>query len=71
MLGLHGASLGLLPGKRFVVLLAIAAGLALFAPNSWQLEWRPTRKLAVVLASVLVAAVLVLERESPFLYFQF
>ena len=53
--------------------LTVAAGLAFFAPNSWQVEcaFRPRRRYAFALAVIFVAAVLMLENGGPFLYFQF
>jgi alginate O-acetyltransferase complex protein AlgI len=42
-----------------------------FAPNSWEIKFEPKPRYAYALALVLVWTILLLQKESPFLYFQF
>jgi len=81
MLGRHGIGLhDIVPGTAGVdvevpvAFLALLAALLVFvnvAPNSWEVRFRPTRKLAIGTAVLAVASVLMLSAPSPFLYFQF
>jgi alginate O-acetyltransferase complex protein AlgI len=63
-------SVHLFPTNYFVSL-ALAATLAFFFKNSWELRLEPRPVCAYALAATLIAAVLLLGRGSPFLYFQF
>jgi alginate O-acetyltransferase complex protein AlgI len=56
---------------NYIASLALAAILAFFFPNSWEIKIEPRRTYAYALAVILVGAVLLLGRGSPFLYFQF
>ena len=42
-----------------------------FAPNTWEIKFEPKPRYAYALALVLVWTILLLQKESPFLYFQF
>ncbi len=71
MAGSHGlGSAGVFP-SAYLGSLGVAAGLAFFAPNSWEIHFAPRRRWAVTLALVFVGSVLVFESGGPFLYFQF
>jgi alginate O-acetyltransferase complex protein AlgI len=63
-------SVHLFPPSYFVGL-AVAVTLAFFFKNSWELRIEPRPVYAYALAATLIAAVLLLSRGSPFLYFQF
>ncbi|PYQ49485.1 MAG: MBOAT family protein [Acidobacteria bacterium] len=52
-------------------LLLIAAVTAFTLPNTWEFRLRPLRTYAYGLAVLFVCAVLLIGKESPFLYFQF
>ena len=52
-------------------LLLIAAITAFTLPNTWEIRLRPARTYAYGLAALFVCAVLLIGKESPFLYFQF
>jgi hypothetical protein len=70
MAGLHGAGV-ILFGMRYALLVA---GLLLFvnvAPNTWEVNVRPTPRVAGALGLIAAAAVLQIAEPSPFLYFQF
>ncbi|MCA8938606.1 MAG: MBOAT family protein, partial [Planctomycetes bacterium] len=53
--------------------LVLLAGMAWcwFAPNTWQISFKPQLWRALVLALLLVYVILKFGQESPFLYFQF
>jgi alginate O-acetyltransferase complex protein AlgI len=53
------------------VLLLIAAVTAFTLPNTWEFRLRPSRSYAYGLAVLFIGAVLLIGKESPFLYFQF
>jgi alginate O-acetyltransferase complex protein AlgI len=63
-------SIHLFPANYFVSL-AVAATLAFSFKNSWEFRVEPRPVYAYALAATLIAAVLLLGRGSPFLYFQF
>ncbi|HTK96326.1 MAG TPA: MBOAT family O-acyltransferase [Terriglobales bacterium] len=42
-----------------------------FAPNTWEIKFEPKPRYAYALAVLLVWTILLLQKESPFLYFQF
>jgi alginate O-acetyltransferase complex protein AlgI len=70
MAGLHG--LGVVSFDLTYALLV--ASLLVFvnvAPNTWEVEVRPTRRAAVALGAVAALAILQIAEPSPFLYFQF
>jgi hypothetical protein len=52
-------------------MIVFAWALANFAPNSWEIKFEPKPRYAYALALVLVWTILLLQKESPFLYFQF
>ncbi len=54
-----------------VLMIAAAAAIAFFAPNTWEIKLKPRPRYAYALAILLIYCILLLERESPFLYFQF
>jgi alginate O-acetyltransferase complex protein AlgI len=56
---------------NYIASLALAAILAFFFRNSWEIKIEPRRTYAYALAVMLIGAVLLLGRGSPFLYFQF
>jgi alginate O-acetyltransferase complex protein AlgI len=71
MAGLGGVgSLQLFP-VTYLASLGLAALIAFFFSNSWEINLRPRLVYAYVLAGMLVASVLLLGGASPFLYFQF
>jgi alginate O-acetyltransferase complex protein AlgI len=70
MAGVSGLGALYVPAQSLVVL-AVAALIAFLAPNTWEIQWEPKPLYAYVIAIVLVAAILFLGIESPFLYFQF
>ena len=55
----------------YMLSLAVAAAIAFFCKNSWELEFEPRPRYAYALATMLIASVLLLGGTSPFLYFQF
>lgn len=55
----------------YMALIITAAAVSFFAPNSWEITLQPKTRYAYLLALVLVYTILLLEKESPFLYFQF
>lgn len=71
MLGLRDLRLGPLPDPPYLMTLTVAAVIAFAAPNTWQINFRPRVVYAYGLAIAFVVCVLLLQRPSPFLYFQF
>jgi len=71
MVGGHGFGLGGWPPATYLATLTASAVIAFGLPNTWEVEFRPRPGLAYGLAAGLVLAILLLERPSPFLYFQF
>jgi alginate O-acetyltransferase complex protein AlgI len=55
----------------YVATIFVAWAIATFAPNSWEIKFEPKPRYAYALAIVLVWTILLLQKESPFLYFQF
>ena len=55
----------------YVGWVAGAAAIAFFAPNTWQIEFKPRLIYAYSLAALFLGSVLMLSGASPFLYFQF
>lgn len=58
---------------RFAAAMVIGAGIIWFCKNTFELDqhFRPTKKLAFILAIAFFISVLFLGSDSPFLYFQF
>ena len=73
MAGLHGLGLSMAttPSGMGLACLLVAAGIAFFSRNTWEMRLRPSLPSGVALACTLTLAILYLEKESPFLYFQF
>jgi alginate O-acetyltransferase complex protein AlgI len=74
MVGLHGFQWNLVAGCGGVTslgLLGFLMAVIFFAPNVWQIRFRPNLIWATGLAGVLFICVLRFANESPFLYFQF
>jgi len=68
----HGG--GLMPGWiGLATVLVVAAALAHFAPNTFEIrhEWHPAWSTAFAAAYVLCLIVIAGAKASPFLYFQF
>jgi alginate O-acetyltransferase complex protein AlgI len=64
----------LIPAKhkdRFYLMLAVALGVAFTAKNTWQIQFKPSFKNALILALLFVVCLSFMGEESPFLYFQF
>jgi alginate O-acetyltransferase complex protein AlgI len=55
----------------FLATIVAAWAIANFAPNSWEIKFEPKPRYAYALALALVWTILLLQKESPFLYFQF
>jgi hypothetical protein len=55
----------------YVALIMVAGAISFFAPNTWEIKLEPKARYAYLLALLLVYTILLLEKESPFLYFQF
>lgn len=55
----------------YLALIVLAAAISFFAPNTWEIKLAPKPRYAYLLALLLLFAILLLEKESPFLYFQF
>ena len=55
----------------YLALIALAAAISFFSPNTWEIRLEPKPRYAYLLALLLLFAILLLEKESPFLYFQF
>ena len=55
----------------YLMLIVAAAALSFFAPNTWEIKLEPKARYAYALALLLAYVILLLEKESPFLYFQF
>jgi alginate O-acetyltransferase complex protein AlgI len=68
--GLGDLSLARLNGF-YVAMIGFAWAVANFAPNSWEMKLEPKPRYAYAMAFVLLVAILLLQKESPFLYFQF
>ena len=58
-------------GAKAIAWLAFLMGLLFFAPNVWQIKFRPNLATAAILSGLLFVCVLRFANESPFLYFQF
>ncbi|XGC82242.1 MBOAT family protein [Bdellovibrio bacteriovorus] len=56
---------------RFFAALVIALGIAFTAKNTWEREFKPSTKNALLLAFLFVICLSYMGEESPFLYFQF
>ena len=55
----------------YILSIIFAWAIANFAPNSWEIKFEPKPRYAYALALILVWTILLLQKESPFLYFQF
>ena len=71
MLGGRGLTLGSSPQFGYLATLLLAGAVAFKAPNVWEIRFEPQVVFAYVLGTVVVIGILLLERPSPFLYFQF
>ncbi len=71
LFGFHGVGSTEFYSATYLAILSGAAGIAFFLPNSWEMKLEPRREYAYALGVLLVASVLLLGGESPFLYFQF
>ncbi|MCG3141903.1 MAG: Peptidoglycan O-acetyltransferase [Anaerolineae bacterium] len=73
MLGLHGIDWHNLHtlSYGFWAMLGVGFGLAMFAPNTWQIKITPKLRYAIILGMLAAVCVLMLGQRSPFLYFQF
>lgn len=70
LFGAHGLG-PLVVSKTYLLQLVIAAALSMFGPNVWELRVEFKPRYAWAMAATVAVAVLYLEKESPFLYFQF
>jgi alginate O-acetyltransferase complex protein AlgI len=68
--GIGDLSLARLNGF-YVAMIGFAWAVANFAPNSWEMKLEPKPRYAYAMAFVLLVTILLLQKESPFLYFQF
>jgi len=68
MVGLHGVDHVY---KRLAVQIAIGLAICWMLPNTWQLRPFASRWRGVALGLLAAACVLLMSKESPFLYFQF
>ena len=74
MIGMHGFEAGALAaigGIKAAVVLAALLVIVFFAPNLWQIKFKPSFSMAIAMATLFVVCVLRFDCESPFLYFQF
>ncbi|HLA38944.1 MAG TPA: hypothetical protein VJ417_03055, partial [Candidatus Glassbacteria bacterium] len=58
-------------GYRLIGLIAVSQLWVWFIPNTWEVKIRDSRALAWGLSILFVICILYLDKESPFLYFQF
>ncbi len=65
------ASISLRHKDRFFFALALSLILALFAKNTWQIQFRSNKIFAVSTGILFSICLLYLGQESPFLYYQF
>lgn len=56
---------------RFALAVVVALLVAVFAKNTWQIQFKPSFKNAAILAFMFVVCLMYMGEESPFLYFQF
>lgn len=56
---------------RFFAALVVALPIAFFAKNTWQIQFKPKVRNALILALLFVICLTYMGEESPFLYFQF
>ena len=56
---------------RFFLMLAVGLGIAFFAKNTWEIQFKPSFLNAFILAFLFVLCLSYMGEESPFLYFQF
>uniref|UniRef100_UPI00403DA58F MBOAT family O-acyltransferase n=1 Tax=Bdellovibrio bacteriovorus TaxID=959 RepID=UPI00403DA58F len=64
----------LIPAKhkdRFIAALVVACGAAFFMRNTWEIQFKPRFRNALLLALLFVICLSYMGEESPFLYFQF
>ena len=76
MIGFHGVEaipdlLTVIGGMKAAIILFGLLVVVFFAPNLWQINFRPSLPLAVSTAAIFVVCVLRFDAQSPFLYFQF
>jgi alginate O-acetyltransferase complex protein AlgI len=75
MFGLNGVesleSIRYQIGLRLPAMLVVLLFWTWYLPNTWEVRFRESRVLAWGLAALFVLTVLVLDKESPFLYYQF
>ena len=71
MLGRYGLRGWASTDPSYLLVLALCAAIAFGARNTWEMQFRPRAIYAYPLAAAFVLAILLLERPSPFLYFQF
>lgn len=77
MLGVNGFDASFLGYLRTVplscIMLAVTLGVTWTLPNTWEIRWRPSWGVALVLAVLFVVCVgvILVNSSSPFLYFQF
>ncbi len=75
MVGLNGIeSLGAIRaivGVKLSALVFLSLMWCFLVPNTWDVQFKPTRRWAIASALMFCACVLLLAEKSPFLYFQF
>jgi alginate O-acetyltransferase complex protein AlgI len=75
MIGLHGleggGTLANLLGSRFTLLILALLVFVNTAPNTWQIQFRPTLRTGFAFGLGLGTAILSIAAASPFLYYQF
>jgi alginate O-acetyltransferase complex protein AlgI len=70
MLGANG--LGTVPADLvFLGWLLMAAAIAHLGSDTWEVRWQPRLSYAFAASLILTLCILLLDKESPFLYFQF
>lgn len=72
--GSYNFSVGHIPAKhggRFLLALLIGLPVVMISKNTWQLNLKPSYKLAIILAFLFMLCLSFMGEESPFLYFQF
>lgn len=69
--GFESQPLSAMGGFEAAGMLILLLAVVFFAPNVWEIEFRPTPATAAILSAVVVSCILLFSKPSPFLYFQF
>ena len=75
MIGLNGFGIEFLLSFKllinFLMLIFLSIFLSHFYIDTWDIEWKPSKKLIVITSTIIIICILMINRGSEFLYYQF